>query len=66
MYIGDKSETLLGINGTKARIFRDGKQTAVEILWRDPCCELPLRPSRWVPLRSLATPRDCHEHRPKS
>ena len=33
MYIGDKSETLLGINGTKARIFRDGKQTAVETLW---------------------------------
>ena len=32
MYIGDKSETLLGIDGTKARILGDGKQTAVEIL----------------------------------
>ena len=45
MYIGDKSETLLGIDGTKARIFRGWQTDRCGDSVGDPCSdELPYGP----------------------
>ena len=44
MYIGDKSETLLGIDGTKARIFRGWQTDRGGDSVRDPCSSDPHGP----------------------